>query len=594
MIFLGINVSHGASASIMVNGKIVRAFQEERFNKVKNFVGYPKKSIDSCLKFVKNNNLTVDHAAFSTINNPIFPFKYPLDNFFSIEDWINYYLEDFFLPKRKIKYVKKIIKKRNIVDLYLNYKSINDKDYFNNYKKFRDLQKNYLVKQSKGLIKKISFIDHHTCHAYYAAYAPEIKEKEAAILTLDSEGDGLNQTFWKFNKQKKQLKKINQSSERDLARIYRFITLILKMKPNEHEYKVMGLAPYAKGDYSMKLYNDVFKEILKVKNCKIVHHKRPKNLFVYLYKKTRKYRFDNIAGATQILIEKISTELVNQISKKYKLSTFSISGGVSMNVKMNKTLLENKRVKKIYVAPTGTDESLSIGACYFLNEKKGKNETLKNIYLGQELNKEKITVPMIKNLIKKRDCKIREKVKHKEIANLLAKGNIVAIARGREEFGARALGNRSILANPNHENIVQKLNDKIKNRDFWMPFALTILKDKHKRFIKNNKSIDCNFMTIGFDTFQNNYSKIKNGTHPYDRSVRPQILEKSFNKDYYSIINEFYKQTGIPALLNTSLNLHGFPISSKLTDVIYTFQNSDLKYLYLCDEFLLIKTKKKV
>jgi len=110
MIVLGINVSHGASASLMIDGQVVLCFQEERFNKIKNFVGYPKISIDKCIKFVKKKNLLIDHAAFSTIKNPIFPFKYPLDNYFSIENWLDYYLVNFFSEKKKIDNVIKTIK----------------------------------------------------------------------------------------------------------------------------------------------------------------------------------------------------------------------------------------------------------------------------------------------------------------------------------------------------------------------------------------------------------------------------------------------------------------------------------------------------
>ena len=155
------------------------------------------------------------------------------------------------------------------------------------------------------------------------------------------------------------------------------------------------------------------------------------------------------------------------------------------------------------------------------------------------------------------------------------------------EFGQRALGNRSILADPRFIDIKEKINSAIKNRDFWMPFALTIQQERHKDFIINKKSIDCDFMTIGFDTIEKNYSKIKNGTHPYDKSVRPQILKKEFNENYHSIIEEFRKITKIPALLNTSLNLHGMPISSELDDIFKTFKNSGLRYLYLEDNILI-------
>lgn len=592
-IFLGINVSHGASASLMINGEIILAFQEERFNKVKNFMGYPKISIENCIKFVISKKLTIDEAAFSSANNIVFPFKYPMENKFSIKNWLDYYMQDFFSSEKKIKNVinvfKSLDKNTKRVDHYLNYKNISQKNYFNSYAFFRKIQSDYLKKQSKDLIKKISFIDHHTCHASYAAYAPDIKESKSAILTIDSEGDSLNQTFWIFDKKNNILKNINKSSECDLARIYKFVTLILRMRPNEHEFKVMGLAPYAKNDYSLKVYDDVFKDILTVKNCKVVHKKRPKNLFNYIYEKTRDYRFDNIAGAVQILVEKISSELIKQIYKKHKLKVFSLSGGVSMNIKMNMTLAKLKFVKNIYVPPTGTDESLAIGACYYLN-RNNKNKPLKNIYLGQKLSEISLTKNKIKKMIKNdKNILIQQNINHKKIAKLIKKGEIIAIARDREEFGARALGNRSIIADPSVEGIVKKINEQIKSRDFWMPFALTILDKKHENFIKNKKKIVSDFMTIGFDTKNKYYNKIKNGTHPYDKTVRPQILKKSSNPQYYSLIEEFYKISKIPAVLNTSLNLHGTPISSTLEDVIYTFQNSDLKYLYIEDNFLISK-----
>lgn len=592
-IFLGINVSHGASASIIINGEIVLAFQEERFNKIKNFVGYPKKSIDECINYIKSKKLKIDEAAFSTVNNPIFPYKYPLENFFTIQDWFDYYSVDFFSKEQKIKNVKKIYKsfnkKNKKIDQYLDFHKVKEKDYFNNPILFRKIQSDFLKKQSKGLINKISFIDHHTCHAYYAAFAPNIKESKSAILTIDGEGDGLNQTFWIFNSKTKKLKKINESTQNELARVYRFITLILKMKPNEHEYKVMGLAPYAKNEHSLKVYNDVFKDILTVKNCKIVHKKRPKDLFNYLYNKTKKYRFDNIAGAVQIFVEKIVTKLVNQINQVHGLKSFSISGGVSMNIKMNLVISKLKCVKNIYVPPTGTDESLSIGACYYLNQ-NNTQKFLKNIYLGQNISKVEINKKNILNLLKNtKNISIHEKTSHKNIAKILNDGKIIAIARGREEFGARALGNRSIIANPAIDGIVKKINEQIKNRDFWMPFALTILEGSQQRFIKNDKKISSDFMTIGFETIEKNYNKIKNGTHFYDKTVRPQILNKKFNPAYYSIINEFSKISNIPAVLNTSLNLHGYPVSSTIKDIIFTFINSDIKYLYLDDNYLIKK-----
>ncbi len=165
----------------------------------------------------------------------------------------------------------------------------------------------------------------------------------------------------------------------------------------------------------------------------------------------------------------------------------------------------------------------------------------------------------------------------------------MAAVRGREEFGARALGNRSILANPNDPEVIKVINEMIKNRDFWMPFALSIMEEEADSYFINPKGIISRYMTLGFRTLDKNYPRIKAGTHPYDRTCRPQFVSKKFNQEYHSLINEFFKLTGTPGLLNTSLNLHGYPICSNLEDVSFTFFNSSLPYVYINDNYLISK-----
>ena len=231
---------------------------------------------------------------------------------------------------------------------------------------------------------------------------------------------------------------------------------------------------------------------------------------------------------------------------------------------------------------------MSIGACYYLA--KNNSRSFENIYLGQKLFKKNQNILReIKKIFPSKKYIVQDKVKSKKIAKLLKKDAIIAIANGKEEFGSRALGNRSIIANPSKPETIKIINEMIKNRDFWMPFALTILERKHKNFLINKKNISCEFMTIGFDTIKNKIDLIKAGTHPYDNTVRPQILSRNKNVEYYEIIDNFYKITGIPAVLNTSLNLHGFPISSKIEDVANTFKHSGLKYLFLINKILVIK-----
>lgn len=590
MNILGINLSHNASASLMIDGEITLALQEERFTQKKNFFGYPKKSVDYIINFLKKKKLKIDKIGISSQFNTPFGFKYPVNHYYTVKDYKDYYGDEYYGRALKGKSVKDYYKKlendkRNNQDLYLDYSIYKEKD-FGNYKKFNQHQLDYIVKQTGVNRDSIEFIDHHTCHAHYAYFAYIEGFKKCAVLTLDSQGDYLNQTVWVTKDDDKTLYKIASSKYCELARIYKLTTLILSMKPDEHEFKVMGLAPYSKNMYAEKVYTDVYKNILKVKNCKVIHKNRPPDLYGYLKKKLEPYRFDNIAGGLQIFLEKITKELVKQVSKKTKLNNFALSGGVSMNVKNNKMISEMSCVKSLFVPPSGSDESLSIGACYYLQKRKSK--PLKNIYLGFDISNE-VNQSRVKKIFNKKDFEIKTIDNMSLVAKLLKNKEIIAVARGREEFGARALGNRSILANPSDLESVKKINEYIKNRDFWMPFALTILREKHKILIKNNKNIKCDHMTICFDTNLNKLSLIKAGTHQYDNTVRPQILSKNSNKKYYDLINQFYKMTGIPALLNTSLNLHGSPIASNLKHVVHTFKNSGIKYLLLDDKFLIKK-----
>jgi len=595
MNIIGINVSHNASASLMIDGKIVIACQEERFTKVKNYCGYPKQSVDYCLAHLKKNNLKVDKVAFSTMNNVGFVFAYPIQHYFKMKDYHNHYGSGFYgrklLGEDVSDYYKNIVKNKDLnkAPIYLPYDEFKDIDSaLNDAEQFRDIQRKFAATQCSIDPSKVEFIDHHTCHAYYSYFASKRKSDNCVVVTLDSDGDGMNQTVWHFNNG--DIKKIKSSNQSDLARIYKITTLLLGMKPDEHEFKVMGMAPYAKSEYVDIVYKDVYEPLLKVENGMILHNNRPPDMYGYLAEKLRPYRFDNIAGAVQKLVEEVSIKLFTQVHEITGSRHFCISGGVSMNIKMNMILSQLDFVDGIYVPASGSDESLCMGACYYLDSKNSK--PLINTYLGYDITDD-ITDDNIKNLFTGSEYEITTNVDHKAIAKILSEGNIVAVVRNREEFGARALGNRSIIASPNDPEVVKVINEAIKNRDFWMPFALSIMADHTKDYLVNPKNLDSPFMTIGFDTLDKNYKNIKAGTHPYDRTCRPQILTKDASPEYYDLINEFYKITNIPGLLNTSLNLHGDPICSRLKDVHYTFKNSGLNYLYINDNYLIKKRAAK-
>ena len=177
------------------------------------------------------------------------------------------------------------------------------------------------------------------------------------------------------------------------------------------------------------------------------------------------------------------------------------------------------------------------------------------------------------------------------MARLLAADCVLARCVGRGEFGARALGNRSIVANPANPGNVKTINESIKNRDFWMPFTPSILAEHASKLIDNPKGVDSPFMTIGFESTMQARDSLVAAIHPADYSVRPQIVTRESNPDYWALIDAFRRITGIPALLNTSLNLHGEPMNYTVADAVRTVALSDLEFLVLPGNRLLYKQR---
>ena len=596
---LCISISHNASAALMHNGKVVIAVQEERFERTKNYYGYPSKSIDYCLAKAGITGEQVCRIAYTTESFSGLELKAKRTVNFSLSDWHDYYGEMYFRPKLSGDQDKVLSYKKYLRDdpkfhksvEYFNFDYLDDEKFLLNnsldVERFQIEQARQLSYHLKIDSQRIEFLDHHTCHAYYSYFGSPFRGDPCIILTLDAWGDGRNQTVWSVIDDMPEL--IAESDENDIGRVYKMATLLLGMKPDEHEFKVMGLAPYAKKKYvedAMSILNDLSEVI----GMKIVAKTRPKDLYQYLKRGWRDYRFDNIAGAVQLYAENLAKELVLNIINETGIRKIVISGGISMNIKMNKVLSEMPEVEAIYVCASGGDESLSIGGCYFINEQHTnlKSAPLTTMCLGYDISEEFQSY----NFDSYRDSfEIKELITHDDVAKLLQQGAIIGVIRGRAEFGARALGNRSIIANPALSGSVQRINEAIKNRDFWMPFALSIMDEFSEEFLENPKGILSPFMTIGFDTKAENYEKIVAGTHPYDKSVRPQMVSQEHFPEWHSLLSSFKSLTGVPALLNTSFNLHGQPIVNDINDAIKTFSLSGLDHLLIQDKVLLSKKK---
>ena len=589
---LGLHIGHNASCALMKDGEIVYVGQEERFTRIKNIMGFPYKALKHGMEREGITGEDIEVACYSSkVSLPLFIKSSYISNL-SIRDYYDYYGD---------RYYNRRMKGENCLDYfqwmrddeqfnkhpsYFDYSFLTDEVLLDDDKSvelFRQEEVRFLSEEFDIPKERIQFTDHHTGHAYYAYYASPFRGKDCAIVVLDGWGDGANQTVWKAENDV--MTEIARAGENDIGRVYKLATLLLGMRPDEHEYKVMGLAPYAKEEYIDRAY-EALKDLCKIEGMKIKHNKRPDNLFNYLKEAWLDHRFDNIGGAVQRFSEEIGCALIENIHQETGIRRFVLSGGIALNVKMNKAISELDCVDEFFVCGSGADESLSVGGCYILNKDEKGGEPLKNLYLGYD-SADGLDDPEWDQV--REEFEVVEDVSDQEVAKILASGEVVARIAGRAEFGARALGNRSILADPSRKESVYRINEAIKQRDFWMPFALSILEEYTDDYLSNPKSIFAPHMTIGFDTLPDKYLDIQGGTHPYDKTVRPQFVTIEAAPRYHSLISAFKDETSTPALLNTSFNLHGEPIVNDLKDALHTLRDSGLNYLLF--ENRLIKKK---
>ena len=557
IIVLGITDGHNAGACLLRNGIIEFAISEERISRIKNEAGYPKLSIEKILEL---SNVKIEE-----IHSVALAGKFSHEKkFYSNWDWY------------KVGYENQLedSKKANTV----------------NFENRLNERKKAIVNHLKVNEEKIFVVEHHLSHAASAYLASSwINDEEILVLTCDGSGDGICATV-NIGKNGK-IKRISETkNSASIGKIYSRITLLLGMKPWEHEYKIMGLAPYA-DESGVKRSKDVFDELIEVKESSLEFNTKTKLSMNYCYEflKTRleNHRFDWIAGGIQQITEEVLKKWVINALKKTGCRKMVCSGGVFMNVKANMHLSELELVDDIFIFPSGGDESLAIGAAMHVYseilEKIGEKihlEPLGPIYLGMEFTNSEIEDEIKKNELEGYSVEYVKDIE-KQTAELLSKGEIVARFNDKMEWGARSLGNRSILADPSSFEKVREINLAIKQRDFWMPFAPSIISEKQEEYIENPKKIKAPYMVMGFHTKERAHKELTSAIHSYDFTARPQLLEEKFNSSYYNLIRNFEKHTGIPALLNTSFNLHGYPIVCAPIDAITTLTKSGLKHLAL-------------
>lgn len=587
---LGIYTGHNATASLLKNGEIIACVSEERFNGIKNYIGFPQKSIEWCLQFANISSKDINLVALaSTFGAPIYVSK-------ATQKRKSIIILTFIYRAAGI--VRKLWGK-----LVYSYSSIRPIGTFCYFIAAKTMGQYVLKKEIESIakylnipVKKIIAKDHHLCHAATGYYSSRFNKNKTLVLTLDCEGNLICSTVNIFEKDS--IQRIAETSrENSLGWMYIHLTRYLGMKPGEHEYKVMGLAPYAKEKDVQKVYEKIKDIIILDPQNKFRFYAKfnMQDTYEYLKKELEGVRFDLVAGAFQKLLEERIVEWVRFTIKETKISTVVCSGGVFMNVKANQKIAQLPEVKKAYFMPSSGDESVEIGASYLVyrdilrtQNKKLKIKPIKDLYLGPSFSDGEIEEFLKKgNYFKKYRVEKLSNIEHR-MARLLAEKNVVGRLAGRMEWGARALGNRSILANPSNNDVVMMINKQMKDRDFWMPFAPTILASRMKDYCVNPKHIEAPYMVLSFDSTQKARKDLKAALHPYDFTLRPQILEEDWNPKYYKIIKEFKNLTGIGGILNTSFNLHGRPMVLGPKEAMYAFEHSGLKYLAM-ENFLISK-----
>ena len=593
MYILGIHDGHCSSACLLSDEEIIAWVQEERFTRKKNEIDFPVKSIEYCLGVAGIEGKDLDAVAIATHAFDPNIYRIKRECSFSIEDWLreqkeywyplfyeNINNESFYIDLLKEEKFKGIVTHYPVEEIapFLPIKE--------RVEKFSQLRINYAASFLGLDSTKVNTVDHHTAHAKYAYYASSLRNKTVAVLTNDGGGDATNGTVW-VKKPGEPLKEIVRNNCSNIGRVYRYITSLLGMKIGEHEFKVMGLAPYATDREVEKSWN-IFENLFKVENNIIVPDEKTKDLFYHFKDALLGHRFDGIAGAVQRMVENINKTWFKSVAKFLETSHFVYSGGVAMNVKLNGVLVSDPYVDSLHVPPSGGDESLSLGAAYdvlervFVDQSRDVDSipSIQTIYLGPEITPEDEKETCSKAL-KTGEFSVMDNVTPEQVAQLLSEGKIIARCSGRMEFGQRSLGNRSIFADPRSTDVVDQINTRIKYRDFWMPFAPVVLDEDIANYFSIPADTDMRYMMSGLHTKPLGYESIPGGLHQGDRTGRPQLMSKDLNPEVYDMLKEFKKITGVGGTINTSFNIHGDPIVCTSDDALKTMQNCDLDGVWI-------------
>lgn len=565
MTILGIGgaFGHDPAAALLIDGRLVAAAEEERFLREKHAFGKPA---------IQAGKFVLEMAGIhpSDVDLVAFPFSPDTQtrqrSAFARRMWTHD-------PVRSVRayteHGRKIRKRRN----YL-----------------RDTLRGIGIPETAPIRE----VDHHLAHASSAFHLSGWET--AAILSIDGAG-GYTATLVAEGRPDGSIHEIASILEPDsLGHYFAGITEYLGFLPNDGEFKVMGMAPY--GDpsrvdlgFALRVGNGRYRvedgywwvprrQRSGDLHCsrKLVQHLGPARVGDECLEP-----YIHIAAAAQRQLEAVAVHLLEHhlagvLSRNG--GRLCVSGGCALNVKMNQVLLEHPLVNEIFVQPVANDAGSAMGAATYAAWERGDRvEAMRHLYLGPEFSDAEISAVLAKqSLPHSRPDSITETV-----AQLLAEGKICAWFQGRMEFGPRALGNRSILANPSVPGMTDEINLQIKFREKWRPFCPSVLHTQSAEVLGSTHPAP--YMILAFDAVERVRTLIREAVH-IDGSIRPQVVDPAANPRYHALLHRFHELTGVPAVINTSLNRRGEPMICGPEEALDMFRGSGLQYLALGDHLV--------
>lgn len=566
MIILGLSgaLGHDASAAIVVDGKIIAAAEEERFIRDKHAKNtFPYESAKYCMREAGVQPGQVDIVAFPYADVPLS----------SAARW-HYAKRHWYAPDRAL-------------DAILN-----------GNRRFRRNRSKALTLMAELGLSNARYVpvEHHLAHASSAYHLSGFKEK-TAIVGIDGKGEYAT-TFFGYGENGK-IHKIKEFYDPDsLGGMYGAITEYLGFEMLDGEFKVMGMAPY--GD--ARRYD--LSRLVQFKNGDLRVNTRLVNVVgLRRYKENGKGFYftpglvewlgprrhgDEIddpyihyAAAVQQLLEDVALEMIDYYVGDIIRETgrIAMAGGVALNVKLNQRIINMPDVKELFVQPASGDAGTALGAATYVAVQQGEPlQAMEHVYLGPSYTTDECVAACEVHPAKPKFMRVEDAPR--VAAELLAAGNPLAWFQGRMEFGPRALGCRSILGDPSHPGVADRINAQIKYRERWRPFCPSMLDRAAADILQTQHPSP--YMTFTFDVAEHWKSRIPEVVHE-DGTARAQVVSRATNPRYYSLIEELEKLRNIPVVLNTSLNRRGEPMVCSPTDALNMFFGCDLEYLLMED-----------